>query len=75
MDRGAWWATVCGVTESQTRLKSQHAHRAGGVIRPRMSSLTPISLCIRTSGFLKDVYKLQREFKCKVFEEVISSSE
>ena len=20
MDRGAWWATVCGVTESQTQL-------------------------------------------------------
>ena len=22
MDRGAWWATVCGVTKSQTRLSS-----------------------------------------------------
>ena len=21
MDRGAWWATVCGVTKRQTRLK------------------------------------------------------
>ena len=21
MDRGAWWVTVCGVTESQTQLK------------------------------------------------------
>ena len=28
MDRGAWWATVHGVTKSQTRLKrlSMHAH-------------------------------------------------
>ena len=21
MDRGAWWATICGVTKSQTRLR------------------------------------------------------
>ena len=29
MDRGAWWATVHGVTQSQTQLKqmSAHAHR------------------------------------------------
>ena len=28
MDRGAWWATVSGVTKSQTRLKrlSRHTH-------------------------------------------------
>ena len=28
MDRGAWWATVCGVTKSQTQLKwlSMYAH-------------------------------------------------
>ena len=25
MDRGVWWATVCGVTKSQTQL-SMHAH-------------------------------------------------
>ena len=25
MDRGAWWATVRGVAESQTRLSTQHA--------------------------------------------------
>ena len=24
MDRGAWWATVHGVTESQTGLNTQH---------------------------------------------------
>ena len=29
MDRGAWWATVHGVSQSRTRLKhlSTHAHR------------------------------------------------
>jgi len=29
MDRGAWWATVHGVTKSQTQLKllSTHAHK------------------------------------------------
>ena len=30
MDRGAWWATVCGVTKSQTRLNDlarTHVHQ------------------------------------------------
>ena len=26
-DRGAWWATVHGVAESQTSLSDQHTHR------------------------------------------------
>ena len=26
MDRGAWWATVHGVTKSRTRLRTEHAH-------------------------------------------------
>ena len=26
MDRGAWQATVCGVTKSQTRLSDEHFH-------------------------------------------------
>ena len=26
MDRGAWWAVVPGVTESQTQLSDQHFH-------------------------------------------------
>ena len=26
MDRGAWWATVHGVTKSQTRLSDSHFH-------------------------------------------------
>ena len=29
MDRGAWWATVHGVTESQIRLSEQHFHCSG----------------------------------------------
>ena len=34
MDRGAWWATVHGVTKSQTRLKqlSMHALRSPGQV-------------------------------------------
>ena len=27
MDRGAWWATVCGVAKSRTRLKQLSMHR------------------------------------------------
>ena len=26
LDRGAWWATVQGVTKSQTRLSNEHFH-------------------------------------------------
>ena len=26
MDRGAWWATVCGITKSQTRLSDEAQH-------------------------------------------------
>ena len=25
MDRGAWWATVCGVAKSRTRLNDKHS--------------------------------------------------
>ena len=34
MDRGAWWAAVCGVTKSRTwvkRLSTAQPHRAGGL--------------------------------------------
>ena len=27
MDRGAWWATIHGVTKSQTQLKGLSTHR------------------------------------------------
>ena len=30
MDRGAWWATVCGVTKSQTQLSDlTYTHKDG----------------------------------------------
>ena len=30
MDRGAWWAIFCGVTKSQTRLRTHtHTHKLG----------------------------------------------
>ena len=32
-DRGAWWAAVYGVAESQTRLKRLNSSRAAGVVR------------------------------------------
>ena len=35
MDRGAWWATVHGVTKSQTRLSDQAQHlRMKGLSNP-----------------------------------------
>ena len=33
MDRGAWWATVRGVTKSQTRLKRLSTHARVEVVR------------------------------------------
>ena len=37
MDRGAWQATVCGVTKSQTQLSKEHFDffRAETIERPR----------------------------------------
>ena len=32
MDRGAWWATVHGVTKSQTRLKQLSTHTCNHII-------------------------------------------
>ena len=54
MDRGAWWAAVHGVTNSQTQLSAQHktCSRADAVsdystewLRPKMASLVSES-CI-----------------------------
>ena len=36
-DRGAWWATVHGVAESQTGLKQLNTHRAGVLPQSRRS--------------------------------------
>ena len=39
MDRGAWWATVHGVTESRTRQREHHHHHPEGeqgvVLKPK----------------------------------------
>ena len=32
MDGGAWWAAVCGVTQSQTRLKRFSNSKDGGIL-------------------------------------------
>ena len=44
MDRGAWWATVHGVTKSQTQLKqlSMHSRCAGTCHRPLLHKLIAI---------------------------------
>ena len=43
MDRGAWWATVHGVTESQTGLSDKHltSYSAGATL----STYLPLILC------------------------------
>ena len=33
MNRGAWWATVYGVTKSWTRLSDSHTHRTQLLVR------------------------------------------
>ena len=40
MDRGAWWATVHGVTKSQTRLKRLIMHAC------KVESLCPLDLMV-----------------------------
>ena len=48
MDRGAWWATVHGVTKSQTRLTHTHAHTNTNIIlSSRINSLIILSECLR----------------------------
>ena len=43
VDRGAWWATVHGVTESQTRLSEQHFHFHPGPVLGVVAQLEGIS--------------------------------
>ena len=57
-DSGAWWAAVCGVTQSGTRLKRLSSSRSvylsvaiSQFIPPTLSSLVPISL-FSTSAYL-----------------------
>ena len=61
MDRGAWQATVHGVTKSQTRLKwlSTHTHPCCGVcslhyhlaVPRRLAMCCPVFLCLTLFGF------------------------
>ena len=44
-DRGAWWATVCGVTKSRTRLSDQARHTTPLVIFPH--ALSPPMLSVQ----------------------------
>ena len=52
MDRGAWWTTVHGVTQSQIRLKwlSTHAHTVTGTAQS--SSNTPPAPTLEAWGLL-----------------------
>ena len=46
MDRGAWWATVHGVTKSRTQLKSKTKVAAGLVfLQPLLGLQMAIFLC------------------------------
>ena len=49
MDRGAWWATVRGVTGSQTRTRAAQTHPslpAGASSRPQSVLALPVSLSV-----------------------------
>ena len=51
MDRGAWWATVCGVTKSQTRLNNWATTRAHHNKSPNTQVV--LDLNIKISGCFK----------------------
>ena len=42
-DGGAWWAAVCGVTQSPTRLKRQQQQQQQRLPEPVKCSTTPVS--------------------------------
>ena len=44
-DGGAWWATVHGVTESQTRLSEQHFHFHHSVLFAVLVTKSCLTLC------------------------------
>ena len=54
MDRGVWWATICGVTRSWTRLKrlstAYRAHVGWGLMAPKTQTL-PFSILVKGCGF------------------------
>ena len=51
MDREVWWATVHGVTESQTRMSRQHVH-----VHDRINNDTKMG-----------IMKLRKNFKANGF--------
>ena len=53
MDRGAWWAAVCGVTQSQTRLKrlSSSSSTIQALVEKFLNDLS-LTSSIRDSEFL-----------------------
>ena len=73
MDRGPWWATVYGVTKSQTRLKQLSTHRclfclAECIILPSPSHLSAFSsyfspLSLPACSLTQDQFCLSSQFK------------
>ena len=47
MDRRTWWATVHGVTKSQTLLSDQHTHKEDSKERLSLCSISPTSIHIQ----------------------------
>ena len=56
MGRGAWWATVHGVTKNQTRLKRLSMHST--VHLRQRHSLRPCGLCSHFKDLIKTVIAL-----------------
>ena len=54
MDRGAWWATVHGVTESRTQLKELSSTASTEIVmRQNTIKNQDLSLFIQSPGFMK----------------------
>ena len=68
MDRGAWQATVYGVTKSQSRLKQISTH-AGCMYRQRLGPL------VRILVLLQDINRLLLETSgaCACMSDILSS--
>ena len=52
MNRGAWWATVCGVAKSQTQLMqlSMHTCKWSSAICVELNETNPLFMTSRTRG-------------------------
>ena len=62
MDRGAWWATVHGVTESDVTEVTEHSHiqlfASGGQTIKALVSITPSNEYLRLISFRIDWFDL-----------------